>query len=477
MSSFFNSAFLTSLQAGGAASMTGVTVRMYVWPTAPLLEDNDVRYTGANNVTTVATLATKLGWGPSITQLAPDLAVTVNATKAPTYYLIAPNPFDLPSNFPDTKVAAISFVYQTGPDASMVGKLMFTTDTLFREEPVILYNQDGIIPAPDTVNVGPTNNRWLMFWNVPTTGPINADEGEIVLSKGTPLFEAARTQHVWMYPQRVNMIANPSFEAGVTHWKKSGALTQVSGGIDSAFYGHATGTSPIVLESNIFPVLIRKNMDEGWTVHITARGTGEMKIGLLSWSATYDETAVDWGPDEETWTLSSTSWLSFRTLRRAFDVSTAALRLETTGTFLDVDRICCEPGFHPGNYEDWPYFDGDSRYGALDDFSWYGDTNRPTGTASRAHKTYSCWYNHRRVVTGRLFQWALKDDGPGSVFTDEEVAEQGLVYGWVPAGTPVEQHLDVLYPGDPQSAVPDVTGTPTPRSTGITDHLGVTDPW
>ena len=136
---------------------------------------------------------------------------------------------------------------------------------------------------------------------------------------------------------------------------------------------------------------------------------------------------------------------------------------------------CVEPGWLPANYNDWPYFDGDSTYGALDDYSWYGDKERSAGTPSRAHKTYSCWYNHRRAVTGRLFQWSDPDDeGPGSVFTDEEVAAQGMVYSWVPAGTPVQQHLDVLYPYDPQSAVPDVTGPLTPSGSGI---LQVTSPW
>jgi hypothetical protein len=374
-------------------------------------------------------------------------------------------------------VTAISFVYISGGDSSMVGKIMFTTNTLFLDEPIILRQNDGIIAAPDEENLGEEDNRWLLSWD--SSGAIAASEGEIVIQKGTPTFEAARTQHVWMFPQRINMIANPSFEAGVTHWKHSGALTQVTPGINSAHYGHATGTSPVILESNTFPLQIRKGMEDGWTIHITARGDGELKIGLLSWPADYSQTMIDWGPTQELgqWRLAEDSWLSFRTLRRIYDVSYGALRLETDGTFLDIDRICVEPGWMPANIEDWPYFDGDSRYGALDDFSWYGNLNRPTGTPSREHKTYSCWYNHRRVVTGRLFQWDLHDEGPGSVFTDEEVAAQGLVFQWVPAGTPVQQHLDVLYTNDPQSEVADVSGPVTPYASGPNDLMGVVDPW
>ena len=450
--------------------MTGVTVRMYVFPNAPLFEQDDTRYTP---LTTITQLSASLGWGQYISQMAPDNAVILN-TVSGTNYVIMPNPFDLPNDFPPTKPMALAFVYQSGPNAAMVGKLMFVTNTIFSGGDVILYNQDGIIPAPDTVNVGPSNNRWLMQWTMSGAGQGNASEGEIVIQKGTPPFEAGRTQHVWMYPQRVNMICNPSFEAGTSHWKSNGTLTRVTPGIDSAYYGHLAGVAPLVMESNAFPTRIRKEQGPGWTIQLTARGSGPLKVGLVSWPAAYDETVVDWGPVEESWTLTD-SWITIRTLRRVWDVSSALLRLETQGTYLDIDHILCEPGWLPANYNDWPYFDGDSLYGALDDYSWYGNKERAAGTPTRAHKTYSCWYNHRRAVTGRLFQWSDPDDeGPGSIFTDEEVAAQGMVYSWVPAGTPVQQHLDVLYPYDPQSAVPDVTGPLTPSGSGV---LEVTSPW
>ena len=474
MTSFFSQPFLDVLLANETTAMNGAVVRMYVFPSAPLFEENDPRYTG---MTTITELSAALGWGQYIPAMAPDNSVIVS-TVGGTNYAIAETPWDFPNNFPPTKPMALAFVYQSGPNAGMVGKLMFATNSTFLGSDIILYNQDGIIAAPDPVNVGPSNNRWLMSWTVipavvspPAPAQISAGEGELVVSKGVPPFEPARTQHVWMYPQRINMIANPSFEAGTTHWKSSGALTRLSPGIDSAFYGHMVGT---VMESNTWPTRIRKDRSEGWTIHLTARGDGELKIGLLSWPATYDETVVDWGPTQEVWDLNP-SWVTVRTLRKLYDVSYAALRLETNGTFIDVDRICVEPGWLPANLNDWPYFDGDSLYGALDDYSWYGNKDRTAGTPTRAHKTYSCWYNHRRAVTGRLFQWSDPDDtGPGSVFTDEEVAAQGMVYSWVPAGTPVYHHLDVLFPNDPQAAVPDVAGGVTPSGSGI---LQVTSPW
>ena len=222
--------------------MNGVTVRMYVFPNAPLFEQNDPRYTG---ITTITALSASLGWGQYVSQMAPDNAVIINTVGA-NNYVIQPNAFDLPNDFAplSTKSAALAFVYQSGPNAGMVGKLMFVTNTIFSGGDAILYHQDGIIPAPDTVNIGPSNNRWLMSWTMAQAGQGSVGEGEIVIQKGTPPFEAARTQHVWMYPQRVNMIANPSFEAGTSHWKASGALTRVTPGIDSAYYGHVARHAP-----------------------------------------------------------------------------------------------------------------------------------------------------------------------------------------------------------------------------------------
>jgi hypothetical protein len=94
----------------------------------------------------------------------------------------------------------------------------------------------------------------------------------------------------------------------------------------------------------------------------------------------------------------------------------------------------------PANNNDWPYFDGDSEYGAREDFSWYG------GTANR-HVSYSCWYNLRVSTFGRLF--AQRVDQTPATLTDDEAEQQGLAYQWVPAGTPVIGHLNVLYPNDP----------------------------
>jgi hypothetical protein len=139
------------------------------------------------------------------------------------------------------------------------------------------------------------------------------------------------------------------------------------------------------------------------------------------------------------------------------------VRIECSGTSFNVDNVLCEPEWLNG----WPYFDGDTTYGAPDDFSWYGGENLQ-------HSTYSLWYNHRRAVVGRLFAWNISDDD--FTVTDEEVEEQGYVYKWVPAGVRVIPHLDVLSIGDPQSPIPAVTGGVLPYDTWSTP-LGVRYPW
>ena len=91
-------------------------------------------------------------------------------------------------------------------------------------------------------------------------------EGSVAVLPAPPSFEASYTQHAWLFPQRVNMIANPSFDtlAGGNHWRSSGTFTKVlgteampvapGGGPENTHYGQFTGTAPVVVESNIFPL-------------------------------------------------------------------------------------------------------------------------------------------------------------------------------------------------------------------------------
>jgi hypothetical protein len=270
------------------------------------------------------------------------------------------------------------------------------------------------------------------------------------------------------------MIANPSFELGTNHWRSSGAVTRVQsttavpaapGG--GTWYGRFTGTGPVVAESNLFPLYHSGTVKDQWTIQAMVRGTGKLRVGLVSWDPTFQSAGADWGDkgDEytEEWTLSPTSYTHVSALRHSSENTTGLVRLECSGGPMEIDNVLCEADF----LKDWRYFDGDSTFGARDDHSWYGGENRHGAT-------YSCFYNHRRAVVGRLFAWDIEADD--FTITDEEVEAQGFVYKWVPAGVRVAAHLDVLWPEDIQAAVPDNAGTPvTPYSNGT--NGGVINPW
>ena len=510
-------------------------------------------------IDTIAGLEAQLGWGPAVPQTVTATLLAALVVDTTRFAIMSDSGFKLPTNFPTSRIKAVAFVYK-GTKQGMQNKVMFITDTPVVPG-IVMRAGDGVIAQED-----PTKGRILLSWAADSV-----IEGPLVRMVGPPPFEPARTQHLWIYPQRTNMIANPSFEEDTDYWRSNGAKSQVSTKVacnvraattqnltalsglplvdtitlvandrvlvkdqtlsqnngvyvaaagawtratdaDSAaelrglpvyvkggtqrgevwtcqptadditvgttpltfvktpstgggnFAGHFAGT---VVESNLFPLVHRLN-ESGWTLQLRVRSDKEVKVGFIAWGADFAATACDWGHPEEVW-LPNNGWLTVRTCRDIGETYTGMLRVETQGTYIDLDLVCVEFGTMPANYEDWPYFDGDALYGVPGDFSWY----------ERPHKSYSCWYNNREAVFGRLFAWNVSSEDalPGGVFTDEEAASQGLAHQWVPAGTPLLYHTDVMYPEDPKNALPPVTGSVLPRQINGVPATGVTDPW
>ena len=73
-------------------------------------------------------------------------------------------------------------------------------------------------------------------------------------------------------------------------------------------------------------------------------------------------------------------------LRFAGEATTGRVRFECSGGNFEVDNMLCEPDW----LKDWPYFDGDSTYGARDDYSWYGGENRKGQTYSTLVQPQAC---------------------------------------------------------------------------------------
>jgi hypothetical protein len=440
---------------------------------AAFTDANDPRYTGIKNVSELSGLA---GWSAPLTPN--SLTHTVGTTTGgTTTYCLDNAKYAMGNGWVPSTVTAAALVlegsYTAG--ATVTDPIIYLTDTPF---------QGGVVMGPgDTLWARPVpaiaGNRSLFSWPVWFTGQTQVQplEGSVAVSLGPPTFEAAYTHHAWIYPQRINMIANPSFELGLNHWRSNGTITRVLGTTNlpvapggteqNTHYGRIVGAAPLRAESNFFPLSHQSSVGDMWTIQAMVRGTGRLRVGLVGWDPTFVQASADWGDRgdlyREEWPLSPTSYTHVYALRHASESTTGLVRFECTGGEMHLDNVLCEADW----LKDWRYFDGDSTFGARDDHSWYGG-------ASRQGQTYSCFYNHRRAVVGRLFAWDIEADD--FTITDEEVEAQGFVYKWVPAGVRVAAHLDVLWPDDIQEAVPDNAGTAvTPYNNGT--NGGVTSPW
>lgn len=306
--------------------------------------------------------------------------------------------------------------------------LLFVTDEPFKGKRVVLDRDDLVVAlTPPLVAGKPQVPSWLLAWTATADGPARASSlsvGALALYYGPPDFQTAHHFDTWLYPQRVNYIANPSFEAlNNKYWASSGTFTRVYSDVDG-FAGQFVGEN-IVVEANSFPI---DRLGDIWTIQMLIKGTGRVAVGLVYWTEEYDRTHVDWG--DELWELSPNAYTHIRVLRNCSEAVEGMLRLQVEeGTGITIDKVLCEPG----PLTDWQYFDGDEQYGAKDDFSWYGVRG----------ESYSLWYNNKRSVLSRIF---APQSYTGSTFTEQD--SHGLVYNWVPAGTVVNQHIDVLRPDD-----------------------------
>ena len=285
------------------------------------------------------------------------------ATTKNNYTLFLQFPF---TGMGEAEAKAAAFHY-IGTISGVVNPLIMVTNTPFDLGRTVVKDGDAITVQPDAT-LGPPN-RWLLGWANPGLAPnLVLVPGPLTLFRGPPTFESSHTQHIWLYPQRANMIANPSFDTQTTnYWSTNGTPTAVQQGTE--WYGRFTGTPPVIVESNVFPT----NRDERWTIQFRAKGHGELKIGFVWWDDDFEEVSVDWGT--ETFLLNQDTFIHYVVTRAPVQTYQGMVRFESSGTSLIIDEILCERGF----LKEWPYFDGESTYGARNDFSWYGGQSPPGG--------------------------------------------------------------------------------------------------
>ena len=434
-------------------------IKIVLFREAPDFGGNDARYTG---IKTAAELLQQPGWVEAAATGYPlGNQVPLSRRKEPpgptpptknNYMLFNEFPF---TGMGQAEVKACAFYY-VGSEGGTTNPLIMVTNTPFVGGRMVLKDGDSVTANPDASMAG--SNRWLLGWADPGSATsVALIEGPLSLFRSAPTFEASHTQHIWLYPQRANMIANPSFDSQDTaFWSSNRTPLAVS--VGSEWHGQFSGGTPVIVESNVFPT----SREERWTIQCKAKGNGNLKIGFVWWDDDFEEVSVDWGT--ETFKLNPNGFVPIAVVRTPVQTYQGMVRFECDGDTLVLDEILCEHGF----LKEWPYFDGETKYGAREDYCWYGGQGRQGAS-------YSLWYNNKRATYGRLFARNIDDD---EIVTDKDMEGQGKVYQWVPAGTTVVPHIDVLYPNDLQSPVPaKQTGVLPYRVDPYADVDGVTNPW
>jgi len=325
-------------------------------------------------------------------------SATAGTPPVTTYSVLLGSDINLPADIPATYIAAMAIIFDGTLDG-VVNPWLLITDESFGQ----------IVNPGSTLATVAQSPRVLWRWslrgaNVDITWP------GLVRSPGEIAWEPPRTQHVYLFPQRINYVPNPSFEdLGLFGWRAKVGLTRQIGGVDSPnkAYGRVAGTR---LES--LPVLLTGQFFCA-SAYVRAVSATWVKFGLCNWDTGWlpsSDSLSDQMPVTNTWTRHSFVELV------PDNMAGSGFLVVSDGSF-DIDLVLLE-----GSADVKDYFDGDSQTGIIGDFSWQGIT----------HKTLSFWYNNRYLVGARLF----------GTYTNGAIAKQGLVYVWVPAGTSIYTHWD-----------------------------------
>lgn len=411
-------------------------------------------------------------------------------------YLCVPSSIEFNMDIRPTPVKAFAVLYSEGLVDDYVLCVM--------DSPLISYTYPHFlngnilnVPAdPDVVNLVP--QRWLLGWSGANTlaDPLALSFNGLSVSLVSIPFAASGSHTVWVFPQRINYIANPSFEGGNTNfWRVSAnsslaVVTAESAPIDGLeFDWMAPGTHAMVayntnpltqsflsrydpakriyVASNTF-----SHYEAQYTFQAKVSGRGYLRVGLATYHPEEQSYVTNWGLQpyglNEEWELQPFGVTSISGLRTKTDVdyNEARLVFEVRGyfegeTFVPPVLVLDDVLLEPGELLDWPYFDGDSKYGMSSitgdadssDYSWYGKVPY----ADKRGASYSLWYNHKSVISGRVFGRVLDDD---ALYTSTDEQSDGLVYQWAPAGAVFVPKFNVTNPADPEiPPVPDPVTT------------------
>ena len=335
---------------------------------------------------------------------------------------------------------------------------------VFRPDtPVFLPGDENIstIECSSVAGVNGGIGYWFAWQDTDTEN--NSSEpaiGPISIAIPTANWEPARASHVWMAPQRVNLVVNPSFEVSqVPGHEDIGSEPETkTGGIGFRYNTGTTGTRVLggmgrnpreyclqleggdtkVVESSLFPT---KFGNEWWSVEAGVCGSGTVSLGIVFWDATMDpdqSILVESGPipfnsadTSGSFDPTAENFITVKALLKSPDAFHEGMfRLTFKGSTEDVyiDDLLVDP-----NEAQLGYFDGDWSYGQNGDFDWYG------GGSLSGHSTFSVFYNNRKNLTKQLFgHYEIDKYG-------DEVYIKGIAEEWVPEGVTVIPHWDDIY--------------------------------
>lgn len=367
--------------------------------------------------------------GKEYLQLVNDSDVVVSVENGEGWYLENPDPEGVVQ-----EVIAGATWYLEGVFGGVTNPVLFATK----------YGVgDSIVAHEGTVygqfeTGAPINEQYVVAYN-PSSG---FSVGYVLLRLSTPRWEGTHSHHMWIQPQRVNYIANPSFENSTTDWWRVGnlnegsetSLERVTGGVDTQrpYCGHVYSLdsgNTLVLESNLFP------NTAGWfSVSFYASGTGSLKFGLVVNNVSYTSTTFVCSEYFElTGGSAASSFRKFTGLIQSLpDSADCHFRIEFIGDEFWIDNVLVDP--NAGQYD---YFDGDSTESVTGDFQWMNES---------PDSHYSVWYSNYRNSKARLV---------GAFDTVDGIYKPGLVDAWSPTGASVSVHWDAVSSITPSNWVGD----------------------
>lgn len=293
--------------------------------------------------------------------------------------------------------------------------------------------------------------------------------GTILLDTPAKAYEPTNAAHVWLRPQRMNLLINPSFEGPHSEdntvaigWKSSTKLgdpsnvfsvpAEVTQGLGSLGAVASAYGSHLIIESNKFPVV--ENNFVGISVVLMGRGTA--RIGLVAWDPYYRRPIFIRLPDRQ---VDNAVYSSFGVIPKdgmsnedilnespaevlpvlpgsvEYNLRIEWIQGEYTLEELDngipegsagfnLIRPIVDPTDGPLDYT--RFFNGNTTNGLPGDYHWHGGLE---------HQHFSMWYNNRKNIEGRLFGGADEETG---------TYEKGLLSDWAPSSSAVIPHWDAI---------------------------------